>query len=421
MGINAPFREFFNKEEIDFKNMNEDVLVIFDTNTLLNIYRYSEETKSILIDAINRIKGNIWMPYQVGLEFNLRRRGILEEMRLSKEKCLTGIKNDFVSELKKANKSLDSFKLKSRDAIDKKKDIGLYLEGKLKEIQDELYLKVDDWINSIDLDNDLAGTIAELFDGKIGECYTQEILDEKLKAANERYINEIPPGYCDNNKKKDGEYIKTYYNGIEFETRFGDLIAWYQILDKAKDPKIKRVVLITDDNKEDWWYQLKGKTVGPRAELKNELLRNSQADLFMFNSNSFLNAINKQQDLIEVEMESSNGLEKQYNLSKSNLEDTLFTLKKNINDLSERKKELLHQSEFNQLLIDDAMYQYNKNLEQNDIQKNEIINKKLSIHITEKKYFEENIKEIEAQLKKLNSDKSRVLYELNLIDFEFND
>lgn len=67
--------------------MREDTLVIFDTNTMLNIYRYSEETKDISIDAMDKIKNNIWIPYQVGLEFNLRRRGSLDEMRLFKEIC----------------------------------------------------------------------------------------------------------------------------------------------------------------------------------------------------------------------------------------------------------------------------------------------------------------------------------------------
>jgi len=76
---------FFNKEEIDFNNLREDTLIIFDTNTLLNIFRYSEKAKDISIDAMNKIKNNIWIPYQVGLEFNLRRRGTLDEMRLFKE------------------------------------------------------------------------------------------------------------------------------------------------------------------------------------------------------------------------------------------------------------------------------------------------------------------------------------------------
>lgn len=98
--MNSPFREFFHNEVIDFKNLSQDTLIIFDTNTLLNIYRYSDETRNKLIDIMTSIQNNIWIPYQVSLEFNLQRRKVIADLKKEKDTLPQEINNSF-SEFKK--------------------------------------------------------------------------------------------------------------------------------------------------------------------------------------------------------------------------------------------------------------------------------------------------------------------------------
>lgn len=295
------FREFFFNEKIDFKNLGEDTIVIFDTNTLLNIYRYSNDTREKLIKAISSIRKNIWMPYQVGLEFNLNRRNVIEKLKKDQEDKKSELNDTLSKNINVLSQRVTDISLKSTDAKLKKNEINEFIKEKLTAFNKELVEKVEELYKMLDLEKDLASEIATIFDGQIGECYTQEQLNEKLKDATTRYERKIPPGYQDS--KKNGI---VYYNGIEFEEKYGDLIVWNQILDRASVEKINKVVFVTDDNKGDWWYNCNNKTIGPRAELKNEMHRVANADFYMLNANSFLNNFSdSDKDLIENEVYTS--------------------------------------------------------------------------------------------------------------------
>ncbi len=320
------FREFFYNERLDFKNLESDTIVVFDTNTLLNIYRYSNDTRNKLISAIKNINSNIWMPYQVGLEFNLNRRNVISKLNREKEKIKDDIEiaiNNSVDPLKNFVRSVS---LKSTDANSRKNEIIEFVEVQTTDLMNELQGKIDELYEMVDLSEDLASEIAIIFEGHIGESYTQDQLDTKLIDAKERYDNKIPPGYKD--ASKDDEV--TIYNNIKFEKQYGDLIVWHQILDKASsDDSIKKVVLITDDNKEDWWYKSFGETIGPRAELKNEMIRVGKADFYMLNANSFLNNIASNGDVKDL-ISTDNYVESKIELGNSNsLWQSVETFKKN--------------------------------------------------------------------------------------------
>lgn len=306
------FREFFYNERLDFKSLKSDTIVVFDTNTLLNIYRYSNNTRNKLISAIKRIQSFIWMPYQVGLEFNLNRRNVISKLHMEKEQRIQEIKDLMNDSIKQLSQSVSKVSLKSTDANSRKKEIIDFINKKTTEFENELQKEIDSLYEMLDLGEDLASEIATIFDGSIGDCYTQELLDSKLKDAKERYENKIPPGFKDSNKN---DILN--YNGVKFEKKYGDLIVWHQILDKASDEKIKKVVLITDDNKEDWWYISAGKTIGPRAELKNEMLRVANADLYMLNANSFLNNMASTEDVKDLISTENYLIEREENIKPS--------------------------------------------------------------------------------------------------------
>jgi hypothetical protein len=51
----------------------------------------------------------------------------------------------------------------------------------------------------------------------------------------------------------------------------GDYVLWRQLLDEATKRKLP-VLLVTNDQKEDWYRRLHGITIGPRTELIAEML-----------------------------------------------------------------------------------------------------------------------------------------------------
>jgi len=64
------FKGFYTPSEKDIKKSwsDEKTLFVFDTNVLLNLYRYTEATRDDFFQIIDSISEKIWLPYHVGLE-----------------------------------------------------------------------------------------------------------------------------------------------------------------------------------------------------------------------------------------------------------------------------------------------------------------------------------------------------------------
>ncbi|WP_410503330.1 PIN-like domain-containing protein (plasmid) [Exiguobacterium acetylicum] len=320
--MDTMFREFFHKEIIDFKNLSADTLIIFDTNTLLNIYRYSNDTRKKLIEVMEEIKENIWIPNQVMLEFSLNRQEILAKLIKEKDDIPNETSQKYLSFYRGIEAFVNDIKIKSIDASSMKEELLANFKISLDKLEKEFSDQVHSILSIVDLTEDLAIEFKDLFTNRIGVPYDQKKLDEISTSAIERFKLKIPPAYKDSGKS---EVVS--YNGVTYEKKYGDLIIWNQILDKAIDENIKKVVFVTDDNKPDWWFKVQGKTIGPRAELKNELLRVSGADLHMFNSNSFLKQFTQNQsNLIVEEAELNNSM------YENNVNEDYFEFKHSYNE-----------------------------------------------------------------------------------------
>jgi hypothetical protein len=116
--------------------------------------------------------------------------------------------------------------------------------------------------------------ITSLYTGRTGLPFSEDELLTLGKAADARYAKSIPPGYLDAKNKQGDE-------------KYGDYIIWSQILNYVQETN-SCVVLITDDVKEDWWWRAHGKTVGPRPELVEEMLKNGSKAFYMYRTDQFM-------------------------------------------------------------------------------------------------------------------------------------
>ena len=71
------FKEYIAPTDEQKRTIWERATIVFDTNILFNLYRYSASTRDDLLGVMEAKQAKIWMPYQVGFEyFNKRRRKV---------------------------------------------------------------------------------------------------------------------------------------------------------------------------------------------------------------------------------------------------------------------------------------------------------------------------------------------------------
>ena len=285
------FKGFYNPtdELLEEAWGSDGTLFVFDTNVLLNLYGYAEQTRGDFFDLLDSLGDKIWVPFHVGLEYQRRRLEVIRD-----EKAIFNKINDNLEKIEKVFRGdFEQLALKRRfpklhENTEKlNKDISKSISSYKKSVT-----YWDDKQPCVRSHDSIREKLNELTDGRVGSPpESQEWLNEVYKEGEERYQNKIPPGYKDFNKSKSDDNTFSY-NGLKYDRQYGDLILWKQLIQKAKDEHVKNVIFVTDDSKEDWWYILESrgkKQIGPHANLQSEIYREAGLNIFhMYNTSTFL-------------------------------------------------------------------------------------------------------------------------------------
>lgn len=284
------FKSFHPPSQEQFDNLWKEAIFIFDTNVLLNLYRYEENTRNQLVNVLEVIKKRIWIPYFVGLEFYSNRIHVIAEER----KRFSVLKADI-------DKSTDSFinkikaQLRERHSIIKPDTFIEELQNLTSGYTKNLETLKEEQVNITGKDKVLE-RLENLFNGRIGKkLENQEELNKLQKLAEARYQNKIPPGYKDDIKGKD-QNDKVYYDGLVYDKKYGDFFIWDEMKRYFKEKNIKHAIFITDDDKEDWWHKVEcegEKKLGPRLELIDEMYKENLDGFYIYNLDKFLTYANK--------------------------------------------------------------------------------------------------------------------------------
>lgn len=283
-----------NSNQIDFQKIWKEGVFIFDSNVLLDLYRLPESAKNDLLGVFRNENFNnrIWIGFQVIMEFLNNRLTVIGDQKnmFSKLKILTEKLITEIDDLSTTYKTeIEKLKLTQRHSLinpdeyittdNIKKTTDVYIAF-LKHLED-LESKQND-VNDTD---EIKELIINIFNNKIGESFDKDNLDLIYKDGTKRYESKIPPGFMD--IKKEGSY---FFEDKEYIRKFGDLIFWKEIIKLSKDKKLKYVVLVTGDVKEDWWEEKRGKKIGARKELLNEIYTQCpELDVFhLYNTSTFL-------------------------------------------------------------------------------------------------------------------------------------
>ncbi len=280
------FIAYYRPTEQEFMELWEKCLFVLDTNVLLNLYRYSQQVRDVFFKVFEQLSYRLWIPHQVALEYHDNRLGVIADQKKTFNKVRT-ILDENIGKLKS---SIADLQLGKRHATINPHDFLAKLDDEVSRFRIELD-HLDQNQLDVSSEDPVRDKIDELLNGKIGQPFPKDELEEILKDGERRKRHELPPGYMDRKKEADG-HPHHFWNGTLIPREYGDLVLWHQIIKHAKDAKITHLIFVTDDHKEDWWWKVDSqgsKTIGPRPELVNEIRSEAGVSLFyMYTSASFL-------------------------------------------------------------------------------------------------------------------------------------
>ena len=254
------FFGFFPPTNEELGTLLRNAEISFDANALLNLYRFSEPTRIALLDLIASIQDRVWIPEQVVEEVLLNRPNVIgaelkryEDVHTQLTNLLSSLSNPsthpFVSEEVLAS-TVKLFKQLQLELDDRKKAFeGTFTHDPVRD------------------------RLAEILNGRIGTYLDTPARNRIIQSGQERYDRKVPPGYKDNDKSE--------------PERFGDLIIWNELQMRAKDRQTP-IIFITDDTKEDWWLETRGKTIGPRPELAQEFYQETKQRFHLLRTARFM-------------------------------------------------------------------------------------------------------------------------------------
>lgn len=270
-GIYDGFEGYRTATADDYGAVFANGMVVLDTNVLLNLYRYTEQARDDLLQTLERLGDQLWVPHHVVLEFWRNREDVLRDPRDTERTAqeLFAIQDRAVSTFRSwANRV--SLAAEQSQKLIAALDAGFdaVMEG-VDKFNDAS--AVDSARNT---ENDVVlRRLEAILDAHVGGPLDDAAYEAAIKEGLRRSEAREPPGYLDRHKDDD--------------RAAGDYIVWEQILVEATR-RTCDVVLITGDVKEDWWRREAGEQRGPRLELVQEMRARTGSRLFMLRPPSLL-------------------------------------------------------------------------------------------------------------------------------------
>ena len=267
------FPGYFASDAANLKVIWERCLFVLDANVLLSLYRYSDDTRSELVEIFNLLGDRVWVPNQVASEYLMNRVGVInQQVKIYDE----AIKN--VEELKR------SFENPRQHPFVKEvtfRELGASFDKVVFELNENKKT----YLGRIESD-DVKAELEKLLDGRVGAPLTAEKIKDVLSTGQDRYSQKIPPGYKDAKKGGDSDVVADRLKP------YGDYIVWRQTLDKAKAGGVP-VVFVTGDKKEDWWTIFSGSPIEPHPQLVEEFVKEVGHGFFMYLPEKFMERANE--------------------------------------------------------------------------------------------------------------------------------
>jgi hypothetical protein len=238
-----------------------DATIVLDTNSLLNLYRYSKDTRSKYLEILIKVEKRLFLTYHVGSEFYKKRYTLVANRSEFKSLFNELLENYYGKLLNIIKNSTGESKFNPTLSILKHEDeLRDNIISEIEQSTQNVKKYIDEFDEDIDIQyiqgkDPILAKVVKIFKDKISPEISKQDLEAIFKEGELRYKKEIPPGYKDNDKP--------------IPEKYGDLIIWEELKNLAKTSK-QDILFVSDDRKEDWAISFKGMNLGPRKELIRE-------------------------------------------------------------------------------------------------------------------------------------------------------
>lgn len=265
------FDQYYRADRESQLAMFEASVIVFDTNVLLNVLRFSSSAREELIEAIASVANRTFIPHQVAIEYNRNRVDVVasrrseldevsnknNEIRQSVSKLTNLLRRRRMvadSEVEKLDTAANEFfavmEITSRDALDKY-DLD----------PDSLVGVVDAWTKRLDT----------VLAGRVAAPPSAETRAEDLAEAERRKTERLAPGFKDE--------------------AMGDYLWWAETLRSERIVDRHLFVVSDDAAKGDWRYEQRGLTAGAHQILIDDALNAGARSLTLLTTSDFLTVL----------------------------------------------------------------------------------------------------------------------------------
>lgn len=267
-GLYSGFESYRVLSSGDIQNALQTGMVVLDTNVLLNLYRYNEETVDDLLRVANAVSDRLFVPHQVVLEFWRNRQSVIASLGSAAKEAQGALSKNATSTKDAISRWAKSVALpeEQRKAMNTEVDeffasLGVRIGQELVRVSSHTPTCADALLRRLE----------SLLEGVVGAALSKEEWRKAVDEGERRIEHSIPPGYMDADKLESDLP----------EGASGDYLVWHQLLLAGAERRVD-LVLVTADTKEDWWNRgERGAMIGLRRELIEEYLQATGHRLFL--------------------------------------------------------------------------------------------------------------------------------------------
>ncbi|GAA3268770.1 PIN-like domain-containing protein [Paenarthrobacter aurescens] len=274
-GIYTDFGHYRVPDRAELKSALEKASVTVDANVMLDLYRGSDAYTSNMMVALRWLNNRLFVTHQAMREFWRNRTSVLEDR--------TKAKLDIERALGSANQTLrqafrqwgNRTQMPETDMAEIVKLLESFVEGSRDLVSS---FHVDDTENyPAPSEDPILQELESVLEGRVVGPLAASEWSKRVSEGIRRHGAGIAPGFKE--KAADKEHLP--------EKVAGDYLVWSQACDIACEASTPLVV-ITRDQKEDWWWREKGAFLGPNRDLVEEFNGRSGGQVYLMTPQDFL-------------------------------------------------------------------------------------------------------------------------------------